>query len=77
MLCDVIRIPLRRYIAVVIKTRGSKETIDVIREVAHQNEDLDMDSLGVLLSKLPTVKRVELTDWSRNGIIVERERHAV
>lgn len=73
MLCDVIRIPLRKYIAVVIKTRGSKETIDVIREVAHQNEELDMDSLGVLLSKLPTVKRVELTDWSRNGIIVERE----
>ena len=73
MLCDVIRIPLRKYIAVIIKTRGSKESVDVIREVAHQNEELDMDSLGVLLCKLPTVKRVEITDWSRNGIIIERE----
>lgn len=71
MICDIIRIPLRKFIVKVVKGRDEITTAEVVRSIAKDNEELGIEELGVLLSKLPKVKSVELTSWSQDGIIIE------
>lgn len=73
MICDVVRIALRKFIIKVVKTRDEVTTSEIVRSIAKDNEEMELEELGVLLAKLPTVKRVELTDWSQNGVIIDSE----
>lgn len=74
MIYEVVRIALRKFIVKIIKLRDEETTSEILRSIAKDNEDMEIEELGLLLSRLPTVKRVELTDWSQNGLIVERTK---
>jgi hypothetical protein len=72
MILESIRIPLRKYVVTVHKLWGdTRMPKELLQSILQENQDLMIHDLGFLVAKLPSVKRVELKDWSEVGITVE------